>query len=144
MKAIKHILLWWTSLAVSVLLCMPSAQATHIVGGEMRYEYLGDDLYRIYFSMRRDCYNGAPDAQFDANAAIALYDIEGNLLRAFGLNGVLLMPFNPDDTLNEMLNSECQVIGEDVCVHTTTYNYFSDGSGVYSGVLRLPFREGGY
>lgn len=144
MKSIRHILLWWIGMVVGFFLHMPSAEATHIVGGEMRYEFLGDDLYRIYFSMRRDCYNGAPDAQFDPNAAIALYDIEGNLLRAFGLNGVLLMPFNPDDTLNEMLNSECQVIGEDVCVHTTTYNYFSDGSGIFSGVLRLPFREGGY
>ncbi len=118
--------------------------ATHIVGGEMRYESLGDGLYRIILSMRRDCYNGAPNAQFDKLAGLGVYDGDGNLIRQFGLNGSMFMIFSPDDTLNEYVNSECKVIGEDVCVHTTSYTTLKSGDRIISGVVRLPYRKGGY
>ncbi len=144
MNAIKKmsVLIWL--FVVGIWLQPQTAQATHIVGGEMRYEDLGDGLFRIYLSMRRDCYNGAPNAQFDKEAGLGIFDGDGNLLRFFGLNGSLFMPFNPDDTLNEYVNSECKVIGENVCVHTTTYTDLKKGDKVVSGVLRLPYREGGY
>ena len=40
-------------------------QATHIVGGELRYTCLGDDLYEVSLTVFRDCYNGSPNAWFD-------------------------------------------------------------------------------
>ncbi len=144
MNAIKKISVF-TFVLLAVLVFQPKrANATHIVGGEMRYESLGDGLFRIYLSMRRDCYNGAPNAQFDKEAGLGIYDGDGNLLRLYGINGTLFMLFNPDDTLNEYVNSECKVIGEDVCVHTTTYTDLKRGDKVISGVLRLPYRDGGY
>ena len=35
-------------------------QATHIVGGELYYKYLGNDLYQIRLTVYRDCWNGVP------------------------------------------------------------------------------------
>ncbi|MDX1684254.1 MAG: PKD domain-containing protein [Saprospiraceae bacterium] len=109
-------------------------QATHIVGGEMRYRCLGGNFYRIYLTMRRDCFNGAPDAQFDDPAFVTVFTPSGEIIEDLGQNGVFSLPYQRDDTLNEIQTSTCQVIGPDVCVHTTTY--FFD--------VELPFRRGGY
>lgn len=110
------------------------AEATHIVGGEMRYRCLGGNFYRIYLTVRRDCFNGAPDAQFDDPAFITAYGLNGEIIEEIGQNGVMSLPYQRDDTLNEIQTSTCQVIGPDVCVHTTTY--FFD--------VQLRFRRGGY
>ena len=34
-------------------------KATHIVGGELRYACLGNNMYEITLTVRRDCENGA-------------------------------------------------------------------------------------
>jgi len=124
--------------AVVTIMCMllssDTLQATHVVGGNLYYECLGNNNYRITFEMRRDCFNGAPNAQFDDPASIAVYDGEGNLVQSIGRFGQILIPFSSTDTLNEVLTSECKVFGEDVCVHTTTYE----------DVVNLPANETGY
>lgn len=109
-------------------------QATHIVGGEMRYRCLGGNFYRIYLTVRRDCFNGAADAQFDDPAFVTAYGLNGEIIEELGQNGIFSIPYQRDDTLNEIQTSTCQIIGPDVCVHTTTY--FFD--------VQLPFRTGGY
>jgi gliding motility-associated-like protein len=109
-------------------------QATHIVGGEMRYRCLGSDFYRIYLTMRRDCFTGAADAEFDDPAFITAYGKNGEVLEELGSNGIFAIPYQHDDTLNEVLTSTCKVLGPDVCVHTTTY--FFD--------VQLRYRPGGY
>ena len=125
-------------LAVVTIVCMLLAtdtlQATHVVGGDLYYQCLGNNNYRITFEMRRDCFNGAADAEFDDPARIAVYDGEGNLVQSIGRFGQIQIPFSSSDTLNEILTSECQVFGEDVCVHTTTYEK----------IVNLPFSETGY
>ncbi|NOT36117.1 MAG: T9SS type B sorting domain-containing protein [Saprospiraceae bacterium] len=108
--------------------------ATHIVGGEMTYRCLGNNNYEIRLVLRRDCFNGSPEAEFDDPAHIGIFDSEGNVLRELGKFGVIQIPFSKDDTLNEILKTECEVIGGDVCVHTTTY----------IGKINLPFKRGGY
>lgn len=108
--------------------------ATHIVGGEMTYKCLGNDRYEIRFTLRRDCFNGSPEAEFDDPALVYIFSTEGYKMIDLGKNGAIEMPFRRDDTLNEILKTECEVIGGDVCVHTTTY----------IGRVTLPFRKGGY
>lgn len=71
------------SLIFSLLLFPILAQATHIIGGEMTYEYLGDvapnmKKYKFTLSVYRDCYNGNPNAPLDNPARIAIY--KGNAL----------------------------------------------------------------
>ena len=109
---------------------------SHIVGGEMTYKCLGGTNYEVRLTLRRDCFNGSPEAEFDPVAHIFIFNGEGQLQRNIpgASNGILLINFNQDDTLNEILKTECEVIGGDVCVHTTTY----------VGRVTLPQNSSGY
>lgn len=60
-----------------VLFCLliSNAKATHIVGGEMGYKYLGNNQYRIRLDLYIDCQNGNPSAiQSDATAYIGVFN----------------------------------------------------------------------
>lgn len=119
---------------VAICFFLPEVKASHIVGGEMSYRCLGGQVYEITLTLRRDCFNGSPEAEFDDPAHIGIFDSEGAIVRSRGQFGLLLLDFRNDDTLNEILKTECEVVGGDVCVHTTTYR----------GKIELPFLKGGY
>ncbi len=108
--------------------------ATHIVGGDLTYKCLGNDIYELSLTIRRDCDLGAPDAQFDDPASIGIFDQSGNLIFDVGIAGQLLIPFVEDDTLNMQIQSDCGFIGNQVCVHQSHY----------TKKVKLPFRVGGY
>ena len=129
----KKILIYLFGIIVFVL-SAPDLHASHIVGGEMTYRHISGRKFEIRLSLRRDCFNGSVEAQFDDPANIAIYNSEGKLLNYLGFQGILQPKFNNDDTLNEILKTECEVIGGDVCVHTTTY----------IDTVELPFLTGGY
>lgn len=116
-----------------LLLCA-SLQATHIVGGDFEYRCLGANTYEISLTLRRDCLNGNPGAQFDNPAAVGIFNSSGILQNQLGDAGRLLMKYRQDDTLNEILVKTCGIEGGDVCVHTTTYR----------DTVELPFLAGGY
>ena len=117
-----------------IILCCTfagSLKATHIVGGELSYTCLGNNLYEIQFTIFRDCFNGSPQAWFDDPASIGVFSAATNeLVDEFQI------PLDPflNDTLQPTLVSECLTIPPDVCVHTTTY----------TTVENLPFLPGGY
>jgi gliding motility-associated-like protein len=138
MKTIIHYINQNLPKAILILVCynlgLPLAKSSHIVGGEMTYRCLGGQSYEITLTLRRDCFNGSPEAEFDDPAHIGIFDGEGSQIRTLPNFGILLLDFRKDDTLNEILKTECEVIGGDVCVHTTTYR----------GKVELPFRLGGY
>ncbi len=117
-----------------VLVSVQSSFATHVVGGNLTYKCLGNDLYEVTLEFRRDCFLGDPGAQFDDPVSIGIFDSNGVLVTSAGLGGELFINFSDDDTLNEMLTSECAVLGSDVCVQTTTYR----------STVELPFLSGGY
>ncbi len=118
-----------------LVLSAPDANATHIVGGNLTYRCLGNNQYEIRLSLRRDCLLGAADAQFDDPASVGFFDATTNMPLAFvGFGGELLMAYNADDTLNQILESDCGVIGNPVCVHQTTY----------VDTIFLPFWANGY
>lgn len=109
--------------------------ATHIVGGDLTYRCLGNNLYEIRLTLRRDCFLGDPEAQFDDPASVGFFDaVTGQFLTFIGTNGQLLMPFNDDDTLNQEFISDCTISGFDVCVQQTTY----------VDTIQLPFLANGY
>lgn len=111
-----------------------SADATHIVGGEMTYTCLGNGQYEIILTVFRDCINGNPNAYFDNPASIGIFGADNDLVTSAGDNGQLLIELMNDDTLNPVLTNPCLVVPPDVCVHTSTYR----------AVVDLPFRIGGY
>ncbi len=121
------------------ILCIASifcnkVRATHIVGGDITYVCLGNDNYKVTVTIRRDCELGDPEAEFDDPAAIGIYSGNGALLQQFGQLGMLLIPFNASDTLNNVLSADCGFLGSPVCVHET----------IYKGIIQLPYRPDGY
>ena len=102
------------------------ANATHIVGGELNYKWLGGDKYAISMTVYRDCYNGIPP--FDQPAALGIFDMNNALL------DTLMMRFTHKDTLPNTINNACFVPPRNVCYERTTY---------FDTVL-LPARPGGY
>lgn len=107
--------------------------SSHIVGGSMSYRCLGNNNYEVRLDFRRDCFNGEDDAQFDDPATIWIFYGDGNL-SPLGVGGRIRVNYNGDDTLNDIMTSTCQIIGTDVCVHTTTY----------IDTVQLPFSDRGY
>ncbi|MFM8949601.1 MAG: hypothetical protein ACKOKB_02355, partial [Bacteroidota bacterium] len=50
-----------------------AGQATHIVGGELYYRYLGNNQYEIQLTVYRDCFYGVPP--FDEPAYVGVWDV---------------------------------------------------------------------
>jgi gliding motility-associated-like protein len=62
------------------LLSATGVKATHIVGGEIYYDCLGNNNYKITLKVYRDCINGL--APFDDPASIGVFDgVTGNLIQ---------------------------------------------------------------
>jgi len=122
---------------ILVLICSLLAvttHATHVAGGSMTYRCIGPDTYEVSLEFRRDCFNGAANAQFDDFASVGVFNGDNQLVLTVGQFGEIRIPFIEDDTLNEILTSECNVIGGDVCLQTT----------VYRDTVILPSIPGGY
>ena len=90
-----------------------TASATHIVGGELNYRYLGNNNYEIRLTCYRDCYNGVPP--FDNPASIGVFDINNNLVTSVSVN------FTISDTLAPYIVSPCLIPPSNVCYEKTTY-----------------------
>ena len=111
------------------------AKATHIVGGEITYRCLGNNKYEIILTVYRDCYYGDPKVGFDDPAWLGFYSTATKLpIVALGPQGVVNVPYDATDTLDQQLTSECNIIGQDICVHRA----------VYRKVVTLPKLAGGY
>ncbi len=106
---------------------------THLVGGDMTFECLGNDYYEITLVVRRDCINGAEDAPFDDPAAVGIFDGTGRKLDWLGRLGILYLPFSGAEIVKNNV-PECAIDGDEVCVEET----------IYKGSIYLPFREQGY
>jgi gliding motility-associated-like protein len=102
-------------LAVALLLSADTS-ATHIVGGEMNYEYLGNSKYRIRLTVYRDCYNGVPD--FDSPAYIGLFDTSDVLIRTVAAN------YTSKSFIPNVLSDPCRGISNPttICYEVTTYD----------------------
>lgn len=103
------------------------ADAAHLVGGEIFYECLGNDQYRITLKVYRDCYT-VTGADFDNPANIAVYDDAGNLIEN------LTASFTGSQQLPVIINNPCLQAPPDVCVE----------EAVYTVTTTLPFISGGY
>jgi gliding motility-associated-like protein len=104
------------------------SSATHIVGGQLNYEYLGHgDWYKITLTVFRDCYYGIP--KYDNPASIGIFDGVTNV-RIDTLN----MRTADSITIPLLLTDPCLVIPPDVCV----------SRAVYVDSVQLPFLASGY
>ena len=90
-----------------------NSKATHIVGGEMNYKYLGANKYEIRLTVYRDCYVGVPP--FDSPASVGIWDKNHNAVQT------LLMTFRGLDTLQPTISDPCTIPPLDFCYEVTTY-----------------------
>jgi len=66
----------------TLLLPAIGVNASHIVGGEVTYVYLGGNTYTVTVTIYEDCKNGDPSAiEQDNPAFLALYDGNSNFIR---------------------------------------------------------------
>jgi len=105
------------------------ALATHLVGGEIYYECLGNDEYLVTLKVYRDCGPGnTNNTNFDNTAAVTVYDANNNLITTQNLT-------YPGPT-------QVPVIITNPCLQSPPFICIEEA--VYSGIFNLPPIPGGY
>ena len=114
-------------LLLLVLVAAPVLRASHIVGGDIYYDYLGNNQYRFYITVYRDC--NSTGAQYDNPLPLAVYLQNGNIpiqQVAVPLPAVVQLPV--------VFNNPCVVPPNNICVQRA----------IYTVILTLPPTNGGY
>jgi len=102
--------------------------ASHIVGGEMYYDCLGGDQYRITLKLYRDCLC-TDCANFDNPLPISIFN--GNNQNIGQLNIAFPGSVNLDVSFN---NNPCVTVPSDICVE----------EAIYTKIVTLPASSTGY
>jgi gliding motility-associated-like protein len=98
-------------LSLSILLISLSTNASHIVGGEVYYDSLGNDQYRVVFEIYRDCSGAA----FDDPLRYTVFNADGTIYAEYAIN--LPTP----DTLPIIYDDPCVTPPNDVCIERAIY-----------------------
>ncbi|MGQ0829200.1 MAG: PKD domain-containing protein [Bacteroidota bacterium] len=112
-------------LFISILLLSPPIEASHLIGGDFTYIYLGNNKYQITLQVFRDC---SDTYDFDNPASIAVYESNGNLI----VNHLIPLAFrnkvgaNPPDP--------CFIPPPGICIE----------KGIYIDTVLLPNSVFGY
>lgn len=112
-----------------LLFTCAKVQATHIAGGEIFYDCLGGNDYRIVLRIYRDC---SPDntnnTGFDDDANISFFDAANNLITN------LIIPLQSSAPLSVVTANSCYQPVPYLCIEV----------GEYRGTINLPGLTGGY
>ena len=100
--------------------------ASHIVGGEIYYDYLGSNNYQFYISVYRDCLSTG--ASFDSPLYLAVYN-ENNLLIQN-----ITVPYPGSSNVPIIFNNPCVTPPSNVCTE----------NALYTTIINLPPSQGGY
>jgi len=115
-----------TIIVILSLFTLLGARASHIVGGDIYYDYLGGNSYRFYITLYRDC--NSTGAQYDNPLQLAVYISSNSLIYNVAI------PFPGSVILPVIFNNPCVVPPSDICVE----------KAIYSTVIDLPPTPGGY
>lgn len=121
---LKNALKYWA--CVVFCLVLNYSKATHIVGGEIYYDNLGNNDYKIHMKVYRDCFNGIPP--LDNPAFVTIYDASKNVVMTIN------MPLLSSKNVPPSINSSCIQAPNNVCVQ----------EGIYEYTVNLPPKAGGY
>ncbi|MBC7865188.1 MAG: PKD domain-containing protein [Bacteroidia bacterium] len=109
--------------------------STHIVGGEIFYDFLGGGNYKIHMKVYRDCFNGIPplDGLVDGAGNItppyfSIYDANFNFVQIYQF------PAPSHSNVPPTLNNPCLTPPTGICVE----------EGIYEMTINLPPLTGGY
>ena len=120
---VKHI---WFSLWL-IFFSHFSAHALHIVGGDMYYDYLGNNNYKFYLAIYRDC-NTIGGAQYDSPLPISVFKANDQRLMD------LQVPFPGSVVLPIIFNNPCVQAPTGICTERA----------IYTITINLPPIQGGY
>lgn len=113
---------------ISILLVLNlfNSKASHIVGGEIYYDYLGNNNYRFYISVYRDCLSSG--AAFDSPLNLGLFNSSNQLIQN------IQIPFSGSNNVPVVFNNPCVTPPSNICTENS----------VYTVTLNLPPTAGGY
>ena len=113
-------------LSLIAMLCFfaLATNAAHLVGGEISYECVGNNMYEITLKIYRDC-NGS-GAQFDAFAKIGIFSNIDSTTTSIALGPTIQLPTT--------VANPCLIIPPNICTEMATYKT----------TVSLPPRAGGY
>lgn len=103
-----------------------TASASHIVGGEIYYDYLGNNQYRVYIDIYRDCASNG--AAYDNPLVLGVFDSNGNTISQVSI------PFPGSTVLPIVFTNPCVQAPSGICTERA----------IYTTVLTLPPITGGY
>lgn len=119
-----------------VLLSSTAAKAWHLVGGEMYYECLGNNQYKITMIVYRDCrVQQNPAAPFDQQAPFSVFNSDGGQVAVNGGSNTVFVPIsNGPNNIPVSTGNPCVIPPSGLCVEEATYET----------ILTLPYSPGGY
>jgi hypothetical protein len=103
-----------------------NSYASHIIGGDIYYDYLGNNQYRFFITLYRDC--NSTGAQYDDPLTLTIYKANN----VFFQN--ILVPFPGSVILPINFNNPCATPPNNICVERA----------IYTTVVTLPPTPGGY
>lgn len=112
-------------LTISLLLSGWSS-ASHIIGGDIYYDHLGNNQYRFFITLYRDC--ASTGAQFDNPLYLSVFTQSNNHYQT------VQVPFPGSVILPVNFNNPCATQPSGICVERA----------IYQVVLTLPPIQGGY
>lgn len=115
-----------TALFLLIILSSYTLRATHIIGGELYYDCLGNNQYKITLKVYRDCFNG--EAPYDNPANITVWNGNGGFVQniSIAFPGASNVPF--------IAGNPCFQAPATVCVQ----------EAIYSTIVTLPPSPSGF
>lgn len=113
------------TLCLLLLWALPS-QASHIVGGEIYYDYLGSNMYRFYIAIYRDC--ASTGAAYDSPLPLSVFTGNGTRVSNHDVS------FPGSTVLPIVFNNPCITAPTGICTERA----------IYTIVLNLPPSASGY
>lgn len=119
-----------TALSLMLVLATCSGlRATHIIGGEMYYDDLGSNQYRITLDLYRDCGpSNTNSTGFDQQVTIGVFNGNGVFQFSQTLN------YNGEQIVPVVISNPCLIAPPNICIATTRYQ----------GIFNLPPTASGY
>ena len=102
------------------------ANASHIIGGDIYYDYLGNNNYKFVLTLHRDC--ASDGAEFDNPLMLSVYVANGNPYQT------IQVPFTGSVFIPLDFDNPCATAPSGICVERA----------IYETVLNLPPIQGGY
>lgn len=108
------------------LLLFSQLYATHIVGGDIYYDYLGNNNYKIYVVIFRDCNSNG--AAYDDPLQLGIYNSNNDLVETVNI------PFPGSEVLPIIFDNPCIDPPTNICTERA----------IYTTTVNLPPTSGGY